>query len=254
MTDETSQLSPELAQLRAMIRVSERIVVFTGAGISTESGIPDFRGPKGVWKTQTPIDFSDFVASEDVRRESWRRKFGGDGKLEQAEPNAGHQAITSLVKAGKVTHIITQNVDGLHQKSGTPDAQVIELHGNASYAKCLQCARRYKLEDLRRDFVVDESVPYCDECGGMIKTATISFGQAMPVDEMQLAETATLACDLFIAIGSSLVVYPAAGFPRMAKQNGARLVIINEQETDLDPICDLVLHEQIGPTLSRVVD
>ena len=254
MTDETSQLSPELAQLRAMIRVSERIVVFTGAGISTESGIPDFRGPKGVWKTQTPIDFSDFVASEDVRRESWRRKFGGDGKLEQAEPNAGHQAITSLVKAGKVTHIITQNVDGLHQKSGTPDAQVIELHGNAGYAKCLQCAKRYELEDLRRDFVVDESVPYCDECGGMIKTATISFGQAMPVDEMQLAETATLACDLFIAIGSSLVVYPAAGFPRMAKQNGARLVIINEQETDLDPICDLVLHEQIGPTLSRVVD
>jgi len=254
MTDETSQLSPELAQLRAMIRVSERIVVFTGAGISTESGIPDFRGPKGVWKTQTPIDFSDFVASEDVRRESWRRKFGGDGKLEHAEPNAGHQAITSLVKAGKVTHIITQNVDGLHQKSGTPDAQVIELHGNASYAKCLQCARRFELEDLRRDFVVDESVPYCDECGGMIKTATISFGQAMPVDEMQLAETATLACDLFISIGSSLVVYPAAGFPRMAKQNGARLVIINEQETDLDPICDLVLHEQIGPTLSRVVD
>ena len=252
MTDST--VPGHIAALRELIRGSQRIVVFTGAGISTESGIPDFRGPKGVWNTQTPIDFSDFVASEEVRRESWRRKFSGEGKMESAEPNAGHRAVTSLVQAGKVTHIITQNVDGLHQKSGTPDEQVIELHGNTSYASCLSCGKRYELNDIRRAFESDGTIPYCDECSGIVKTATISFGQAMPLHEMQRAEEATLACDLFMAIGSSLVVYPAAGFPRLAKQNGAKLVIINEQETDLDPFCDLVLHEQIGPTLSKVVD
>ncbi len=243
-----------IARLRALIRQSQRIVVFTGAGISTESGIPDFRGPKGVWKTQTPIDFRDFVRSEDVRREGWQRKFAGELNLDKAAPNAGHRAVTSLVQAGKVTHIITQNVDGLHQQSGTPDEQVIELHGNASYATCLDCHKRYELEDIKAAFMADGTIPYCDDCNGIVKTATISFGQAMPEKEMQRAEDATLQCDLFIAIGSSLVVYPAAGFPRLAKQNGARLVILNEQETDLDPYCDLVLHEQIGPTLSRAVD
>lgn len=256
MTDEpgTEQVPPHIAELRAMIRVSERIVVFTGAGISTESGIPDFRGPNGIWNKMTPIDFGDYMASEEMRRESWKRKFSGDGTMENAEPNAGHRAITSLVDAGKVTHIITQNVDGLHQKSGTPDQLVIELHGNASYATCLNCSKRYELEDIREPFLADGTIPCCDECGGIIKTATISFGQAMPVEEMQRAQDAALACDLFIALGSSLTVYPAAGFPRLAKQNGARLVIINNQETDLDPICDLVLHEEIGPAMSRAVD
>ena len=138
-----------IARLREMIRTSHRIVVFTGAGISTESGIPDFRGPNGVWKTQTPIDFNDFVGSEAVRAESWQRKFGGDSKLENSVPNVGHHALTSLVEAGKITHIITQNVDGLHQKSGTPDDQVIELHGNASYATCLDCSERYELAPLK---------------------------------------------------------------------------------------------------------
>lgn len=252
MTDE--RVPEHISKLRDMIRDSRRIVVFTGAGISTESGIPDFRGPKGVWNTQTPIDFSDFIGSEDVRRESWKRKFSGGMGMEHAEPNAGHRAVTSLVDVGKVTHIITQNVDGLHQKSGTPDEQVIELHGNASYATCLDCHKRYELEPIRIAFESVGSIPYCDECNGIVKTATISFGQAMPVAEMQRAEEATLNCDLFMAIGSSLVVYPAAGFPRLAKQNGASLIILNEQETDLDPFCDLVLHERIGPTLSKAVD
>ena len=251
----TEQRVPaHIARLRDLIRDARRIVVFTGAGISTESGIPDFRGPKGVWNTQTPIDFNDFVRSEEIRREAWRRKFAGGLGIEGAEPNAGHRAVTSLVRAGKVTHVITQNVDGLHQKSGTPDEQVIELHGNASYARCLSCSRRYELAGIRAAFEQDGTLPVCSNCGGIVKTATISFGQAMPVAEMQRAEEATLGCDLFMAIGSSLVVYPAAGFPRLAKQNGARLVIINEQETDLDPFCDLVLHEQIGPTLSQAVD
>ena len=251
----TQKKVPEpVALLRDMIVSSRRIVVFTGAGISTESGIPDFRGPQGVWNTQTPIDFRDFVESEEVRRESWQRKFSGGMKWENAEPNAGHHAITSLVRAGRVTHVITQNVDGLHQKSGTPDEQVIELHGNASYATCLACGERYELEHIRGPFLERGVIPCCETCGGIVKTATISFGQAMPVAEMQRAEQATLACDLFIAMGSSLVVYPAAGFPKLAKENGARLAIINEQETDLDMFCDLVLHEQIGPTLSQVVD
>jgi len=243
----------QITAFRALIRTANRIVVFTGAGISTESGIPDFRGPNGIWKTQTPIDFSDFIASEDVRRESWRRKLSGDG-MARAEPNAGHVAIARLVELGKVSHIITQNVDGLHQKSGVPDNQVIQLHGNAIYASCLDCGRRYELTEVREIFSDNETVPYCSECSGIIKTATISFGQSMPVDEMERAHHATAACDLFIAIGSSLVVYPAAGFPRLAKQQGAGLVILNNQPTDLDPICDLVLPYQIGNTLTAVVD
>ena len=254
-TDFDPERVPEqIAQLRTLIRESNRIVAFTGAGISTESGIPDFRGPKGVWKTQTPIDFGDFISSEEIRRESWTKRFSGDGKMEKAEPNAGHRAVTSLVHAGKITHVITQNVDGLHQLSGTPDELVIELHGNASYAKCLDCEKRYELEDLKREFLANGTIPCCDECHGIVKSATISFGQPMPVHEVQRAEAATLACDLFLIMGSSLVVYPAAGFPQIAKNNGAKLVIINEQETDFDPYCDLVLHEQIGPTLSRAVD
>ena len=253
--DSSSEKVPQyIVDLRALIRVSQRIVVFTGAGISTESGIPDFRGPNGIWHKVTPIDFSDFIASEETRKESWRRKFSGDMQMENAKPNAGHLAITSLVRAGKVSQVITQNVDGLHQKAGTPDDLVVELHGNASYATCLSCSKRYELIALKEPFLSHGKIPYCDDCGGIIKTATISFGQAMPLEEMQRAEAASLKCDLFLSVGSSLTVYPAAGFPRMAKQNGARLVIINNQHTDFDPICDLVLHEQIGPTLSRVVD
>lgn len=247
-------MDPQIAELRNFVQTAGNIVVFTGAGISTESGIPDFRGPNGMWTNTTPIDFNDFINSEEVRRESWRRRFSGDDTMAQAEPNAGHMAVSSLVKAGKVSHVITQNVDGLHQKSGTPDSQVIELHGNASYAHCLDCGKRYELADLKARFEVDETVPYCDECNGIIKTATISFGQPMPVKEMERAEHASLSCDLFMSLGSSLVVYPAAGFPRLAKQNGARLVIINNEETDLDPLCDLVLHRPIGETLSAVVD
>jgi len=243
----------ELIQFRDMIHGANNIVVFTGAGISTESGIPDFRGPNGIWKSMRPIDFSDFVASEDIRRESWRRKFSGD-VMAKAEPNAGHLAVAKLVTMGKVGFVITQNVDGLHQKSGIPDERVIELHGNANYATCLSCQRRYELGQILSIFSPDETVPYCSDCDGIIKTATISFGQAMPEKQMQLAEQATLGADLFIAVGSSLTVYPAASFPRVAKQQGANLVIVNNEQTDLDPICDLVLHYPIGETLTAAVD
>ena len=243
----------KLHELKQLIHRANNVVFFTGAGISTESGIPDFRGPNGIWKQMQPIDFSDFVADEEIRRESWRRKFSGK-VMEQAEPNDGHTAINRLYELGKVSFVITQNVDGLHQASGLPDERVIELHGNAKYATCLDCHKRYELSEIEAIFSQNETVPYCSECSGMIKTATISFGQAMPHEPMYLAEQATLAADLFIACGSSLTVYPAASFPRVAKQQGANLVIINNEPTGLDPVCDLVLHQPIGETLSAVID
>ena len=247
MSDET------ISELKRLIHNANNVVFFTGAGISTESGIPDFRGPQGIWKSMQPIDFSDFVASEEIRRESWRRKFSSR-IMEQAEPNSGHKAINRLYELGKVSFVITQNVDGLHQASGLPDDRVIELHGNAKYAKCLNCGKRYELDEIEAVFMQDETVPDCSACGGMIKTATISFGQAMPEQPMYLAEQATLSADLFIACGSSLTVYPAASFPRVAKRQGADLVIINNESTDLDPVCDLVIHQPIGEILSAVVD
>ena len=249
-----SENDADIKQLRSMIKESNVGVVFTGAGISTESGIPDFRSPGGIWTKYQPINFHDFMASEEMRRESWRRKFASDAVMQKAKPNKGHLAVGKLVQQGKVSSVITQNIDGLHQESGVPDEKIIELHGNATYASCLECAQRYELEDVRKIFEKDETLPICDQCSGIIKTATISFGQAMPVAEMQIAERETLACDLFIAIGSSLVVYPAAGFPELAKRNNARLVIINRDPTPLDGIADLVLHTEIGPTLSAAVD
>ena len=244
----------EFEQLRSMIKESKQGVVFTGAGISTESGIPDFRSPGGIWTKYQPINFNDFMASEEMRRESWRRKFASDAVMKKAKPNKGHLAVGKLVQQEKVSSVITQNIDGLHQLSGVPDEKVIELHGNATYAHCLDCGNRYELEEIKKIFEKDETLPICDQCNGIIKTATISFGQAMPVAEMQAAERETLACDLFIAIGSSLVVYPAAGFPELAKRNNARLIIINRDPTPLDGIADLVLHAEIGQTLSAVVD
>lgn len=244
----------DIKQLRDLLSKSRRAVVFTGAGISTESGIPDFRSPGGIWTKYKPIDFRDFLSSEDMRRESWRRKFASDSVMKAAKPNKGHVAVAKLVRQGIVSSVITQNVDGLHQLSGVPDEKVIELHGNATYAACLDCGRRYELEEIKSVFEKNEALPVCDNCSGIIKTATISFGQAMPLNEVRAAEEETLACDLFIAIGSSLVVYPAAGFPAQAKQNGAKLVILNRDPTALDSAADLVLNQEIGPTLSAAVD
>ena len=243
-----------IAELGRLIRAARRTVVFTGAGISTESGIPDFRSPGGIWTKYQPIYFQDFMASEEMRREAWRRKFATDATIKQAEPNRGHRAVEKLVRMGKVASVITQNIDGLHQASGVPEAKVIELHGNTTFARCLDCSRRYELEDIRVAFMKTEQPPVCATCGGHVKTATISFGQAMPEDEMARAEEATLACDLFIVLGSSLVVYPAAGFPILAKNNGARLVIVNRDPTDQDDYADLVLNRQIGPTMREAVN
>src|ERR1700759_5658806 len=246
-------LDPGVAELRRMIDEAQRVVVFTGAGISTESGIPDFRSPGGIWTKMRPIDFSAFLASDEARKETWRRRFATDETRRQAEPNRGHRAVAALVNRGKASAVITQNIDGLHQASGVPPGRVIELHGNTTYAHCLDCAQRYELADVREEFERTGEAPNCNACGGFVKTATISFGQSMPPAAMIRAEEETLAADLFITIGSSLVVYPAAGFPEIAARNGARLVILNREPTGLDPLADLVLHREIGVTLGEAV-
>ena len=236
-----------------LIAESRRAVVFTGAGISTESGIPDFRSPGGVWSRMKPIYFEEFLNDEDKRREAWHRAFSGVAGWTGASPNNGHRAVARLVASGKVSAVITQNVDNLHQDSGIPDDQVIELHGNASYAACLSCGLRHELDVLKQHFLGTDEIPVCRVCGELVKVATVSFGQPMPGDVMRRAEEETLASDLFLVLGSSLVVYPAAGFPLKAKRNGAKLVIVNREPTEQDGFADLVLNEEIGPLLSAVI-
>ena len=243
----------DTAALRTLIERARRAVVFTGAGISTESGIPDFRSPGGIWTRMAPIDFQDFIASKDMRREAWRRKFAVEPTMRAAEPNRGHRAVATLVRREKVSAVITQNIDGLHQASGVPPQSVIELHGNSTYAHCLDCGERYEIEDVRAAFEADEEPPVCRKCLGFVKTATVSFGQAMPEAAMRRAQDETMAADLFLVVGSSLVVYPAAAFPEVAKRNGAALVIVNREPTGLDRIADLVLNREIGDTLGDAV-
>jgi len=237
-------------RLGELIAGSRRAVGFTGAGISTESGIPDFRSPGGLWTQNRPIPFDEFVASQEARNEAWLRKFAMEDTFRAAKPTRGHRALARLVALGKMSAIITQNIDNLHQTSGVPDDKVIELHGNGTYATCLDCAVRYEIGWVREQFTKSGgSAPDCAQCGGSVKSATVSFGQSMPEDAMRRAEVETLNADLFLSIGSSLVVWPAAGFPALAKRNGARLVIINREPTDLDGQADLVVHDDIGDVL-----
>jgi NAD-dependent deacetylase len=242
------------ATLRRLIDAARTIVPFTGAGISTECGIPDFRSPGGLWTKNKPIAFDAFLASEEMRNEGWRRRFAMDAQFRAAKPGRGHRALASLYRSGKCPAVITQNIDNLHQDSGIPAHSVIELHGNTTYATCLDCARRYELDWIRpRWEAAGGRAPDCADCGGLIKTATVSFGQAMPVDAMRRAQEASMAADLFLAIGSSLVVWPAAGLPVLAKRNGARLVIINREPTDFDEMADLVIQDDIGAALAPFI-
>ena len=242
----------EADELREMIGACAMAVAFTGAGVSTECGVPDFRSPGSPWLTNMPIDFSDFVNDPQARAESWRRKFAMDDVYRGVVPGRGHRALAQLVERGRVGAIITQNIDDLHGASGVPQDKLIELHGNGSFAKCLSCGMRHELTGVRARFEASGEGPRCD-CGGLIKSATISFGQAMPLEEMRRAQAATLACDLFIAIGSSLVVHPAASFPALAKENGAKLAILNRDPTPLDGLADLVIRAEIGAVLARCV-
>ncbi|MCA3554064.1 Sir2 family NAD-dependent protein deacetylase [Aestuariivirga sp.] len=237
-----------------MVQRARRAVVFTGAGISTECGIPDFRSPGGFWTRYKPIDYSEFLASEDTRIEAWRRFLMIRETIGKAEPGPSHRAVAQLAERGHVATVITQNIDGLHQASGIPAQRIIEIHGNGTYAKCLTCGLRHEIGWVKDTIEATGRPPRCTACGGIVKSATISFGQAMPEQEMADARAATLNADLFIAIGSSLQVFPAAGFPVLAKQNRTPMVILNREETGLDGLADLVIHADSGPVLCAVMD
>jgi NAD-dependent deacetylase len=248
-----SDLETGIARLRELIESAKVVLPFTGAGISTECGIPDFRSPGGLWTKNRPIPFDEFLASQDMRDEAWRRRIAMEEQFGGAKPGRGHRALASLYKSGKARAVVTQNIDNLHQDSGIAPGDVVELHGNTTYATCLDCAARYEMPWVKERFAATHRAPDCPDCGGHIKTATVSFGQAMPERAMQRAQDLTLECDLFLAVGSSLVVWPAAGFPLMAKRNGAGLVIINREATEFDSIADLVVRDDIGRVLAPLI-
>ncbi len=250
----TPDIKAAMAGLQDLVDRAAVIVPFTGAGISTECGIPDFRSPGGLWTKNRPIPFDEFLASQEARNESWRRRFAMAEQFGDAQPGRGHRALASLYRAGKVPAVITQNIDNLHQASGFAPDHVVELHGNTTYAACLDCDDRYELAWVRQRMdAANGCAPDCPTCGGFIKTATVSFGQAMPDAAMQCAQDLALRCDLFLAIGSSLLVWPAAGFPLMARRNGAKLVIINREATEFDEIADLVVRQDIGTVLEPFI-
>lgn len=221
-------------------------MVFTGAGISTECGIPDFRSPGGLWARYKPIAFDDYLASAVRRREAWQRFLVIREALLAARPGVSHRAVATLMRRGHVACVITQNIDGLHQRGGAPAEQVIELHGNGTHAACLACRQRHEIEEVRRTLEASGEVPPCRACGGVVKPATISFGQPMPEQEMADARAATFNADLFLAVGSSLQVFPAAGLPVSAAHNRTPLVIVNREETGLDGLAAQVIHAEIA--------
>jgi len=235
-----------------MVQSARHCVVFSGAGVSTDCGVPDFRSPNGLWNRYQPIQFSEFLASGETRREAWRRYFIIHAAFSTAEPGPAHRAVARLVAGARVNTVITQNIDDLHRRSGIGTDRIIELHGNGTYAKCLTCGERHELDWVRSAIERSGEVPDCVLCGGLVKSATISFGQPMPEAEMAAARATTLRADLFLAIGSSLQVYPATGLPIMAKHNRAKLVIINREATPLDSLSDLVINGELGETLEAV--
>ena len=238
-----------------MIVESNKVVVFTGAGFSTESSVPDFRGPQGVWEMFDPseLNLQNFLRSEEIREKYWQVHRLFWETVREAEPNIGHCAVTELHNMGKLDCVITQNTDGLHQKSGTPDEKVLELHGTMHWVDCLDCHQRYPRERAHEKMIAGEKVPRCDKCNGILKPATVAYGQAMPERETRESELRSSSCDVFLAAGSSLVVYPAAHMPVTAKQSGARLVIFNLTPTPHDHHADIVISEKTGETLSQIV-
>lgn len=239
-----------------MVLESRRMVVFTGAGISTESGIPDFRSPGGIWARFDPDEFSyqRFLSSEVSREKYWEFSKSLWPQVAEAKPNRGHYAIAELHHIGKLDCVITQNIDSLHQKSGVPEEKIIELHGTLKWVICLECGRRYPREQIQARLELGERVPRCDTCGGITKPATVAFSQPMPERETGEAEVRSAACDLFLVAGSSLVVYPAAQMPLIAKDNGAKLIIINLTPTPHDSYADIVIYEKVGEALPQIIE
>jgi NAD-dependent deacetylase len=245
----------QIEQIAQWIKASKRIVVFSGAGLSTESGIPDFRSPGGVWDRYNPEDFyfQNFLSSEVSREKYWQMSTEMYEPIKKAQPNLAHLAIAELEKLGKLDCVITQNIDGLHFKAGNSEEKVIQLHGTAMYVSCLSCNKRYDRDEIQERLKKGLKVPYCNDCGGPLKPATISFGQSMPERETEEAYHRSSLSDLFIVIGSSLVVQPAASMPLVAKRNGAKLVIINRDPTPYDGMADIVIHGQAGPTMASIL-
>lgn len=248
-------MNDKIEKVAQWIVRAQRVVVFVGAGLSTESGIPDFRSPGGVWDKYDPEDFyfQNFLASEISRGKYWQMATEMYESMKDAKPNAGHFAIAELEKMGKLDCLITQNIDGLHFKAGNTEERVLELHGTAMYVTCLSCGKRYDRDKIQTRYEKDKKPPRCETCGGILKPATISFGQSMPAHETSEAYRRSSSCDLFIVIGSSLVVQPAASMPIAAKRAGARLVIINRDRTDCDSLADIVINGPAGPTMAAIV-
>lgn len=237
-------------QVADWLREARQAVAFTGAGISTESGIPDFRSPSGVWSKYRQVLFQEFLDSSSARREYWRQKCEAHRDFALAEPNAGHRVLAAWEQRGLIHGVITQNIDGLHQMAG--NRRVLELHGTSRQIECLDCHQRYDPEPWVQAFLETQVPPDCPECGGLLKHATVSFGQSMPMEILGEAEQWSRQADVFLAIGSSLVVYPAAALPRLAEAGGARLVILNRDPTPLDDIADVVVRVSIGEALTAI--
>jgi len=243
----------DVDQARDWLERSSSVVGFSGAGISTESGIPDFRSPNGVWARNRTVYFDEFVANEADRVEYWRQKAESWPAIRDAQPNAGHLAFVELARSGKLRAMITQNIDGLHQRSGLPAEIVLELHGTTTEAACLGCGDRITSDEACDRVAAGEHAPKCRACGGLLKPATISFGQPMPQAVLLAAGEAARSCEVFVAVGSSLVVQPAASLPLVAKQSGAKLIIINRDPTPLDEVADMVIQGEIGVELPRLI-
>ncbi|UCD28981.1 MAG: Sir2 family NAD-dependent protein deacetylase [Planctomycetota bacterium] len=239
-----------IAEVANRLSSARRAVAFTGAGISTESGIPDFRSPGGVWSKYEPVYYDEFLASDQARLRYWRMKKEMYPEFARARPNAGHYALAKLEKARKIVGVITQNIDGLHQEAGS--RRVLELHGNARYVHCISCDKRWTSEVIFEQYRDRDQVPTCDRCGGWLKPAVVSFGESLPGDVLQESFRLSTVSDVFLAIGSSLVVEPAASLPAHAKQMGSFLVIINRDATPLDNYADAVIHTPIGTTLEAI--
>jgi len=248
-------MEKEIETIAEWITASKSMVVFVGAGMSTESGIPDFRSPGGVWDRYDPEDFQfdRFLTDERSRENYWRMATEMYDSMKNASPNAGHHAIAELERLGRLDCLITQNIDGLHFKAGNSGDKVLELHGTAMAVACMSCGKRYERGRVQDRIERGEKAPRCEACGGLLKPATISFGQAMPEWETAEAYRRSEAADLFLVVGSSLVVHPAASMPVVAKRAGARLAIVNRDETALDNLADLVVRGEAGKVMAAIL-
>ncbi|MCK7469136.1 MAG: NAD-dependent deacylase [Desulfosudis oleivorans] len=248
-------MEEKINKVAEMIAASKRLVVFTGAGISTESGIPDFRGPDGLWTKVDPEDFTihRFLRSAETRKKVWYLFVEG-GALLDAEPNRAHLAIAELEKMNKLSSVITQNIDNLHQKAGNNPKKVHELHGNMQWLVCLDCGTRYPVEEMRQKHPSPDHFPVCEKCRGILKPDVVFFGEMLPQNTLMSAERESGQCDLFIVIGSSLVVYPAAYMPIYAKRSGANIVIINVGPTEQDHIADIIIDAPAGDTMTKIME